>query len=374
MKYYIIAGEASGDLHGSRLIREIKKNDAHACFRAWGGDLMMDEKVSLVKHYREMAFMGFIEVFLNIKKIISNLRFCKKDILSFQPDVIICIDYPGFNLPITKFAKHHGFKTVYYISPQVWAWKEKRVYEIKKYVDLMLVILPFEKSFYKRWNYDVEYVGHPLIEIIEGFKHSERAQEIKNEFAQRDKKIVAIIPGSRIQEIQSKLPIMLKATARFENVDFIVAQAPGIEDEVIINHTKHYKNVSIWKNKTYELLSVADAAVVTSGTATLETALFGAPEVVCYKTSWISFLLARFFIKVKFISLVNIIMDKLIVKELIQNALNAESIYEELALLLTNDSKRSQLKTDFQALHQLLLSGGNASKNAAEKIQALLIK
>ncbi len=374
MKYYIIAGEASGDLHGSRLIREIKKNDAHACFRAWGGDLMMDEKVSLVKHYREMAFMGFIEVFLNIKKIISNLRFCKKDILSFQPDVIICIDYPGFNLPITKFAKRHGFETVYYISPQVWAWKEKRVHEIKKYVDLMLVILPFERSFYKRWNYDVEYVGHPLIEIIEGFKHSERAQEIKNEFAQRDKKIVAIIPGSRIQEIQSKLPIMLKATTRFENVDFIVAQAPGIEDEVIINHTKYYKNVSIWKNKTYELLSVADAAVVTSGTATLEAALFGVPEVVCYKTSWISFLLARFFIKVKFISLVNIIMDKLIVKELIQNALNAESIYEELALLLTNDSKRSQLKTDFQALHQFLLSGGNASKNAAEKIQALLIK
>ncbi|MEY3921802.1 MAG: hypothetical protein RL634_1563 [Bacteroidota bacterium] len=374
MKYYIIAGEASGDLHGSRLIREIKKNDAHACFRAWGGDLMMDEKVSLVKHYREMAFMGFIEVFLNIKKIISNLRFCKKDILSFQPDVIICIDYPGFNLPITKFAKRHGFKTVYYISPQVWAWKEKRVHEIKKYVDLMLVILPFEKSFYKRWNYDVEYVGHPLIEIIEGFKHSERAQEIKNEFAQRDKKIVAIIPGSRIQEIQSKLPIMLKATARFENVDFIVAQAPGIEDEVIIKHTKYYKNVSIWKNKTYELLSVADAAVVTSGTATLETALFGVPEFVCYKTSWISFLLARFFIKVKFISLVNIIMDKLIVKELIQNALNVESIYEELALLLTNDSKRSQLKTDFQALHQLLLSGGNASKNAAEKIQELLLK
>ena len=372
MKYYIIAGEASGDLHGSRLIRAIKKNDAQASFRAWGGDLMLEEGVSLVKHYREMAFMGFIEVLFNIRKIISNLQLCKKDIIAFHPDAIICIDYPGFNLPIAKFSKRYGFKTIYYISPQVWAWKEKRVRDIKNNIDQMLVILPFEKSFYNRWNYDVEYVGHPLIETIEEFKHSERALKIKNEFAQRDKKIVAILPGSRKQEIHTKLPIMLKATTAFKNIEFIVAQAPGIDDGVINEHIKHFKNVSIWKNKTYELLSIADAAVVTSGTATLETALFGVPEVVCYKTSRISFLLARSFIKVKFISLVNLIMDKMVIKELIQDDMIPDNIEEELKSLLNNDSKRNQMKADFQALQQVLHSGGNASKNAAEKIQALL--
>ena len=374
MKYYIIAGEASGDLHGSRLINAIKKNDAHACFRAWGGDLMLDQGVTLVKHYREMAFMGFIEVILHIRKITSNLRFCKKDILAFHPDVIICIDYPGFNLPITKFAKQHGIRTVYYISPQVWAWKEKRVRGIKKYIDQMLVILPFEKSFYNRWNYDVEYVGHPLIETIEEFKHSERALKIKNEFAQRANKIVAILPGSRKQEIHTKLPIMLKATTAFKNIEFIVAQAPGIDDGVINEHIKHFKNVSIWKNKTYELLSIADAAVVTSGTATLETALFNVPEVVCYKTSSISYVLARLFIKVKYISLVNLIMDKLVIKELIQHDMNPQNIEDELTSILNNEFKRNQMKSDYHALYQLLHSGGNASKNAAEKIQALLLK
>lgn len=374
MKYYIIAGEASGDLHGSRLISAIKKNDAQACFRAWGGDLMLDEGVTLVKHYKEMAFMGFIEVLFHIKKITSNLSFCKKDILAFHPDVLICIDYPGFNLPISKFAKQHGIRTVYYISPQVWAWKENRVKVIKKYIDQMLVILPFEKSFYKRWNYDVEYVGHPLIETIEEFKHAERALKIKNDFAQRDKKIVAILPGSRMQEIQSKLPIMLKATATFKDVDFIVAQAPGIDDSVIHEYTKYFRNVSVWKNKTYDLLSIADAALVTSGTATLETALFNVPEVVCYKTSSISYFLARLFIKVKYISLVNIIMDKLVIKELIQHEMNPQNIEEELTSMLNNEFKRNQMKSDYHALYQLLLSGGNASKNAAEKIQAMLLK
>ena len=374
MKYYIIAGEASGDLHGSRLISAIKKNDAQACFRAWGGDLMLDEGVTLVKHYKEMAFMGFIEVLFHIKKITSNLSLCKKDIFAFHPDVLICIDYPGFNLPISKFAKQHGIRTVYYISPQVWAWKENRVKVIKKYIDQMLVILPFEKSFYKRWNYDVEYVGHPLIETIEEFKHAERALKIKNDFAQRDKKIVAILPGSRMQEIQSKLPIMLKATATFKDVDFIVAQAPGIDDSVIQEYIKNFRNVSVWKNKTYDLLSIADAALVTSGTATLETALFNVPEVVCYKTSSISYFLARLFIKVKYISLVNIIMDKLVIKELIQHEMNSQNIEEELTSMLNNEFKRNQMKSDYHALYQLLLSGGNASKNAAEKIQALLLK
>ena len=374
MKYYIIAGEASGDLHGSRLIRAIKNKDSLAIFRVWGGELMASEGASLVQHYREMAFMGFFEVLINIRKIIANLRYCKKEMLAFQPDAVICIDYPGFNLPITKFAKKHKFKTVYYISPQVWAWKEKRVFDIKKFVDQMLVILPFEKSFYKKWNYEVEYVGHPLIEIIDEFKQSDQAKEIKNQFAQRDKKIVAVVPGSRKQEIRSKLPIMLKATVDFKDVEFIVAQAPGIDDNDINDYVQHYKNVSVWKNKTYELLSIADAAMVTSGTATLETALFGVPEVVCYKTSWISFVMARWFIKVKFISLVNLIMNKMVIKELIQQELTPENIANELGILLNNDEKKNQLKYDYDALHQQLLPGGNASINAAEKIQKLLFK
>lgn len=374
MKYYIIAGEASGDLHGSRLIKAIKGNDPYANFRVWGGDLMSAEGVTLVKHYRELAFMGFIEVLINIRKIISNLRLCKKDIIDYHPDAVICIDYPGFNLPIAKFSKEHGFKTIYYISPQVWAWKENRVKLIKKYVDQMLVILPFEKSFYKQWDYEVEYVGHPLIEIIDGFKLSMEAKSIKHQYINRDKKIVAILPGSRKQEINSKLPIMLNATIGFDNVEFIVAQAPGIEDAEIEFHTSHFKNISVWKNKTYELLSIADAAIVASGTATLETALFTVPEVVCYKTSWISYMMAKLFIKVKFISLVNLIMNKLVIRELIQSQMNAENIAEALKDLLNNDSKRNQIKSDFQALHQLLLPGGIASKNAAEKIQGCLLK
>lgn len=374
MKYYIIAGEASGDLHGSRLIKAIKKNDPNATFRVWGGDLMYAAGAELVKHYRDLAFMGFIEVIINIKKIISNLYFCKKDILSFQPDVVICIDYPGFNLPITKFSKKHGFKTVYYISPQIWAWKENRVKILTKYVDATLVILPFEKSIYKRWNYDVDYVGHPLMEIVTEFKQSFEIKKCKKEYTNQNLKIVALLPGSRKQEIRSKLPIMLSAASRFNNIGFVVAQAPGIEDAFIQQHLDPYPNITVWKNKTYELLSIADAAVVTSGTATLETALFGVPEVVCYKTSNISFFLAKLFIKVRFISLVNLIMNKMVVKELIQYDLNADNIATELRLLLNDGAKKQQITLDYQELYQLLVPGGNASTNAAEKIQTLLFK
>jgi lipid-A-disaccharide synthase len=373
MKYYIIAGEASGDLHGSRLIHAIKKNDPNAQFRAWGGDLMQAEGAVLVKHYRELAFMGFIEVLKNILTVLSNLSFCKSDIKSFQPDAVIFIDYPGFNLPIAKFAKAQGYKTVYYISPQVWAWKEKRVNLIKKAIDLMLVILPFEKSFYEKWNYKVEYVGHPLIEIIENFKNDPAHISFSNHFkSNQSKKIVAILPGSRKQEIEKKLPIMLDATKKFHDIEFIIAQAPGIDDSYINDYIKGFENISIWKDRTYQLLSIADAAMATSGTATLETALFGVPEIVCYKTSSISYALGKYFIKVPYISLVNLIMNKAIVKELIQDELDSASITRELGKILNDTHVNIQMKKSFEELRNILLPGGNASVNAAKLIQQLL--
>jgi lipid-A-disaccharide synthase len=375
MKYYIIAGEASGDLHGSKLIRAIKSNDPTARIHAWGGDLMQAEGALLVKHFRELAFMGFIEVVLNVKTVINNLSFCKKDILAFQPDIVLFIDYPGFNLPVAKWAKSNGFKTAYYISPQIWAWKEKRIHTIKKVIDLMLVILPFEKEFYNKWKYKVEYVGHPLIEIIEEFKQSNDPAILKHSI-QKDpaKKIVALLPGSRKQEIAAKLPIMLQATRNFDHVAFVVAQAPGIEDDYILRFTQGYKHVSILKNQTYSLLSVADAALVSSGTATLETALFDVPEVVCYKTSRISYQIANYFIKVKFISLVNLILNKKVVKELIQDDLQPEYIAEELKSLLDDNTKRELMQKEFVALKNILKSGGSASSNAAFHIQQLLKK
>ena len=373
MKYYIIAGEASGDLHGSRLIRAIRKNDSNAIVRAWGGDLMKAEGAVLVKHYRDLAFMGFVEVLFNISTIFRNMRFCKKDILTFNPDVVICIDYPGFNLPIATFAKAQGYKTTYYISPQIWAWKEKRVHTIKKVVDLMMVILPFEKDFYKKWNVDVEYVGHPLIEIIEGFKQSNDPSSYKKEILENGSaKIVAILPGSRKQEIRKKLPIMLESTNAIPDCVFVVAQAPGIEKEFIEQYTRQYKNVLILNNQTYLLLSIADAAMVTSGTATLETALFRVPQVVCYKTSPLSYLLAKNIIKVKFISLVNLIMDKLVVKELIQDQLQPQNIARETNSLLHDDTRKEQLQNDYTLLHQRLKTGGDASNNAAQCIEKLL--
>ena len=372
MKYYIIAGEASGDLHGSRLIRALKANDPDAAFRIWGGDLMSKEGGTLVKHYSELAYMGFFEVLMNISTIIRNIRFCKKDILRYCPDAVICIDYPGFNLPIADYAKKHGLHTIYYISPQVWAWKESRVKKIKKMVDRMLVILPFEKPFYQKWNYEVEYVGHPLLEVIDEFKKSHAGDAIKNAFSLKNKKIVALLPGSRKQEINSTLPVMLEATKQFKDIECIIAQAPGVEDDIIQQHTQSYKQIKVWKNNTYELLTIADAAMVASGTATLETALFGVPEVVCFKTSWLSFFMARLFIKVKYISLVNIIMNKQVIRELIQHQLKASNIAEELNQLLSNESTRNQMKKDFETLYQQLLPGGNASTNAAIKITNFL--
>lgn len=364
MRYYIIAGEASGDLHGSNLIKEIKKLDPGAVIRCWGGDLMQQAGAELVKHYRELAFMGFLEVIKNLPAILRNIKFCKADIVSFKPDTLILIDYPGFNLRIAEWAHLKGFKIVYYISPQVWAWKENRVKKIKKSVDRMLVILPFEKSFYQKWNYAAEYVGHPLVEVIE--KEKARGPGI----ALSDKPVIALLPGSRQQEILKKLPVMLQVAAFFPDYQFIVARAPGQENSFYDSLLQPFSNVSAVSGKTYDLLLQSKAALVTSGTATLETALLGVPEVVCYKGSRVSYEIGRRLIKVKYISLVNLIMDKLVVKELIQDDLTPENLKKELADLLFNPARIAQLKNDYAELRNMLGEGGHASANAASSIVA----
>ena len=292
MKYYIIADEASGDLHGSNLIKELQKLDTDANIRCWGGDKMQATGATLVKHYKELAFMGFVEVIKNLPAILKNIKFCKTDISSFNPDVIIFIDYPGFNLRMAKWAKENNYKTVFYISPQVWAWKENRVKGIKKYIDKMIVILPFEKDFYKKWNYEVEYVGHPLVEVIENFKSQHPEIRISEN-------TIALLPGSRKQEIQIKLPVMLEASKNFPGYEFVVAKAPSIEDDFYEDFIKDYANVKMIANETYLLLMKSVAALVTSGTATLETALFGVPEIVCYRAGNISYQIAKRLVKLK---------------------------------------------------------------------------
>lgn len=367
MKYYIIAGEASGDLHGSNLITELKKLDPAAVIRCWGGDKMQAAGGELVKHYRDLAFMGFTEVIMNLRTIFRNLRFCKADIVQYQPDTLILIDYPGFNLRIAKWAKQQGLTVIYYISPQVWAWKEGRVRMMKQCIDKMLVILPFEKEYFKnKWNWDVEYVGHPLVEVVESQKSKVRSPELA------DKPVIALLPGSRKQEILKKLPVMLEVSRSFPGHQFIVARAPGVEDAFYAGLLKNYTNVSAVSGQTYELLLQAKAALVTSGTATLETALFGVPEVVCYKGSAISYQIAKRVIKVKYISLVNLIMDKPVVKELIQDELTPENLKLELEQLLFDENRIGQLKKEYAGLERLLGQGGQASAKAARSIAGFL--
>ncbi len=360
MKYYLIAGEASGDLHGSNLIKQLHLADAHADIRCWGGDLMQAAGATVVKHYRDLAFMGFAEVIMNLPTILNNIRYCKKDILAWQPDVLVLIDYPGFNLRIAAWAKQQGLKVVYYISPQVWAWKENRVRKMKQCIDKMLCILPFEKAYYKnKWNWEVDYVGHPLVEVIEQQQTSETRSSTN---------IIALLPGSRKQEVSKKLPIMLEVAKHFPQYRFVVAQAPGLDDAFYAPFLAPYQNVTAVRNQTYHLLLQATAALVTSGTATLETALFGVPEVVCYKGSNISYQIAKRLIRIKYISLVNLIMDKPVVKELIQDELTPANLVRELQLLLTDEQHINTLQKDYAALKDILSKGGNASAQAARII------
>lgn len=366
MKYYIIAGEASGDLHGSNLIKELKKLDKEATIRAWGGDKMKDAGAEIVKHYRDLAFMGFIEVIRNLSTILDNLKFCKKDIRQFAPDVLVLIDYPGFNLRIAKWAKQQGLKIIYYISPQVWAWKEGRVKSIKQVVDKMLVILPFEEKFYEKWNYKVEYVGHPLVQVVNDFleKHPNESN--------KDKPVIALLPGSRKQEVAKKLPVMLETSQKFPDYQFVVAKASSLDDEFYSEFLQIYPQVSTVKDQTYSLLSKATAALVTSGTATLETALFGVPQVVCYKGSQVSFEIAKRLVKIKYIALVNLIMDKPVVTELIQNALTVDNLTKELDSILHDQNRVQQIKRDYADLKNLLQKESNASARAAQEIIGFL--
>jgi lipid-A-disaccharide synthase len=367
MKYYIISGEASGDLHGSNLVKQLRILDTAANIRCWGGDLMEQAGATLVKHYRELAFMGFTEVLSNLPTILQNIKFCKQDIRSYQPDVLILIDYPGFNLRIAEWAKQNGFRIVYYISPQVWAWKENRVKKMKQCIDKMLCILPFEKDYYKnKWNWEVEYVGHPLIEVIEEHLSIDHGPWTT------DRPVIALLPGSRKQEISKKLPIMLEVAKSFPGYEFVVAKAPGLEDSFYEPFLSAYQNVSSVRNRTYDLLAKAQAALVTSGTATLETALFGVPEVVCYKGSNISYQIAKRLIKIKYISLVNLIMDKPVVKELIQHELTTPNLVAELSLLLTDEKRKAALQKDYTALKELLSAGGHASEQAAKSIYSFI--
>nr|WP_314897380.1 lipid-A-disaccharide synthase [uncultured Flavobacterium sp.] len=367
MKYYIIAGEASGDLHGSNLMKALYKEDPNADIRFWGGDLMQNAGGTLVKHYRELAFMGFIEVIFNLKTILNNIKICKKDILKFRPDVLIFIDYPGFNLRIAKWAKELGFKTHYYISPQIWAWKESRITEIKRDIDKMYVILPFEKKFYEdKHHFPVEFVGHPLIDAIQNQTPIDPSV-FKKENKLDEKPIIAVLPGSRKQEITKMLSVMLSVVNDFPEYQFVIAGAPSQEYSFYENFISN-ENIKFISNKTYDLLRNATAALVTSGTATLETALFKVPEVVCYKGSWASYQIAKRIITLKYISLVNLIMDEEVVTELIQEDCTTKRIREELKKILESNH-RKQLLEKYNDL-EAKLGGIGASKKTAKLIVA----
>ncbi|MAO10812.1 MAG: lipid-A-disaccharide synthase [Flavobacteriaceae bacterium] len=367
MKYYLIAGEASGDLHGANLMKALKAQDPQADFRFWGGDLMKDVGGEQVKHYRDLAFMGFIEVVFNLRTILKNISFCKKDIEAYQPDAIIFIDYPGFNLRIAKWAKQKGFATHYYISPQIWAWKENRIKSIKRDVDFMYVILPFEKEFYeKKHGFPVHFVGHPLIDAI-----ARREQVVpsvfKKEHGMDERPIIALLPGSRKQEISKMLKVMLSVVENFSEFQFVIAGAPSQEASFYEPFLKK-QNVHLLLNKTYDLLSISHAALVTSGTATLETALFKVPQVVCYKGSRVSYEIAKRVINLNYISLVNLILDKPAVVELIQTDFNTKRVNEELTQIL-DEYNRAVLFLDYYDLEKEL-GGKGASDKTAQLIVA----
>ena len=364
-KYYIIAGEASGDLHGANLIKEIKKLDSNAAFRCWGGDLMEEEGVEIVKHYKDLAFMGFLEVIKNIRTILGNMKFCKKDILDYKPDAVIFIDYPGFNLRIAEFVHQNKIPTLYYVSPQVWAWKSSRVKKIQVVVDKMYVILPFEKAFYQKFDYDVDFVGHPLIDAIEQFKEKAMSkQAFCEKYGLNEKSIIALLPGSRSQEIEKKLPIMLSVVSKYKDYQFVIAGAPARSKEYYAPFLAK-ENVHVVVNDTYNLLNNSHAALVTSGTATLETALFKVPQVVCYKSSAFSYRIAKILIgkRIKFISLVNLIVGKEIVKELIQSELIKINLIKELGVIVSNEGREKMLK-EYQLLEDKC-GGTGASFNTA---------
>lgn len=365
MKYYVIAGEMSGDKHTALVIRNIKKQDTEAEFRGFGGDDMQAEGTTLLRHIKDLAYMGFVEVALHLTTVLGNLSFCKQDILSYNPDAIILTDYPGFNLRIAKFAHKHGIKVFYYVSPQVWAWKKNRVKTIGKVIDKLFVILPFEKDFYKQHNIEVEYYGNPLLDEITEFKQK---QENKNLFIEKyslsNKPVVAVLPGSRVQEIKKMLPEQIKVFDKYKDrFNFVIAGVNTFK-ESFYRDILQGRDIKIVFNETYNLLNISSFAIVCSGTATLETALFNVPQMVCYKANFLSYFIATYVVKIKYISLVNIIMKKEVIKELLQKKCSEEFLLQEFEKLLYDIPYTDKIKQNYQSLHNLLGSAGTSEKIA----------
>lgn len=363
-RLYIIAGEASGDLHGGNLVKALKAK-APLEIRGWGGDRMEAAGAHIVKHYRELAFMGFAEVILNIRTILRNFKICKADIEAFQPDALVLIDYPGFNLRMAEWAHQKGIKVYYYISPQIWAWKQGRVEKIKKYVDRMFCVLPFEKAFYARFDYQADFVGHPLLDELQQTK-----QDDDSGFRQRlgigDAPIIGLFPGSRKQEISTMLPVMLEAASHFPQHVCIIAGAPGQTADTYAPYLEG-NSIKLVFGETYSIMRFARAGLVTSGTATLEAGLFRMPQAVCYRGNAISYAIARRLVKIKYISLVNLVLDRPAVNELIQHDMTAAKLRSTLANLLSDTPERRQLLSDYHEL-ALALGGGGASERTANEV------
>lgn len=373
MKYFIIAGEASGDLHGSNLINELNKKDTNASVRCWGGDKMKASGADLLKHYSEMAFMGYWEVLVNIGKIFRNLKICKKQIIDFKPDVVILIDYPGFNLKIASFLKEQGIKVYYYISPKVWAWKKYRIKTIKECVDRMYVIFPFETEFFASYDYDVKYFGNPLVEVVDkGLKESLSKSEFIKKNKLEEKPLIAFLAGSRVQEIKKILPVMVRLTKYYTEYHFVVAGLSSVDPDLYKGILKD-SDVSLVLDQTYDLLVNSEVALVASGTATLETALINIPQVVCYRTSWLSFSIARLLVKIRFVSLVNLIMDKEVVKELLQSDFNEKRTVSELNILLPGGWKREIMLSNYKDLRKVLSGRGSTARIAEDIFHSLML-
>lgn len=374
MRYYIIAGEASGDLHGANLVKALKRQDSAADVMGWGGDLMMEAGAKISKHYRDLAFMGFSEVVMNLKTILGNFDLSKKEIVEYKPDVLILIDYPGFNLRMAKWAKKKNIRVFYYISPQIWAWHSSRAHQIKKNVDRMFVILPFEKDFYKKYDYEVDFVGHPLLDVFDGYKTE---TDFRQKHGLDDKPIIALLPGSRRQEIKVALSIMLEMVAKFPDYQFVIAGAPSIPlayYQTILSENAISKDaapIKLIQNETYQLLSESKAALVTSGTATLETALLDVPQVVCYKGSSLSYFIARRLVNVKYISLVNLILDRPLLRELIQGEFNPVELEQELTLIL-KEEQQARMKLAYADLRKVLGDVGASERCAGLMIRRLV--
>ena len=363
MKYFLIAGEASGDLHGADLMKGIKLFDKNAEFCFFGGNLMLEQGGILIKHYKEMAFMGLFDVIANIRKITKNIKLCKKNILSFKPDIVILVDYPGFNLRIAEFSHKNNFKTFYYISPKLWAWNQRRAKKIKKYINKMFVIFPFETDFYKKFNYKVEFLGNPTIDVV---SNELKKESTYNDFITKnnlsEKPIIALLPGSRKHEIQRLLPEMLASVKKFTQYQFVIAGVSSLSNELYVNSLQNI-DIPIIYDKTYELLKYSKAAIVTSGTATLETALFNVPQVVCYKAGFLSYHIGKLVVKIDYFSLVNIIKQKEVVKEFLQFNLSPQ-IKDELDKILNNDEYRNQMLQNYSEIRTILGKEGSPKRTA----------